>query len=199
MNYAKRTLVILAGLACLAASSQAQITFSGLPSDITQIEPAEVQVQNSNLGDSNLQGVGPLSYTESFTLNNAANTIIKATVDEVLSGVSYGSLSLKAYINGTQFYGSSVTNTDATGGTETALADSGYANLSLGPGSYTVTYTATYSGQSSSLPSYGYINSFNAYFQENNQNPPPPVPEPASFAVIGIGLIGICARRRGVK
>jgi hypothetical protein len=191
----------MGAFAALAASSQAQITFSNLPSDITQVGYGDVQVQNNNLGDTNLQGApgGGLQYTESFKLNEASNTVVKATVDEVLSGVSDGSLSLTAWINGTQFYNSSVTNLDGTGNTETALATTGFTNLALGPGTYVVTYTATYSGLSNTLPSYGYINSFNAFFQESGQNPPPPVPEPASFAVVGIGLIGICARRRGVK
>jgi hypothetical protein len=126
-----RPIFAMGAFAALAASSQAQISFSNLPSDITQVGYGDVQVQNNNLGDANLQGApgGGLQYTESFKLNEASNTVVKATVDEVLSGVSDGSLSLTAWINGTQFYNSSVTNLDGTGNTETALATTGFAIL----------------------------------------------------------------------
>jgi len=194
-----RPLVIVSALGALAASSQATITFGGwpsgsLPSDVTVKSPGDIQIQNPNLGDLNLQGAGVLTYTEDIGVTESGSSIVKATIDEVLSGVSFGTLSLIASVDGNVIYNDTVLNFDNTGSTESTLLPNGSIDILLGAGLHHFSYTATYVGFDNSLPSYGYINSFNAFFQENA------TPEPSSIAAIGFGLIGICARRRrGVK
>jgi hypothetical protein len=129
-----------------------------------------------------------VSYSESFSVTETGGTLVHAHLDNVLSGVSDGTLTLSAWVNGVLIYTSTTTNFFLDG-TETALTVSDGTNLALGPGTYHALYTASYTGFDNGI-SYGYINSFNMLFEEQA------TPEPASLATIGIGVIGLIARRR---
>lgn len=196
INRFARPLIALGALTALAATSQATITFGGwpsgsLPSDIQQVGNGDVLIENPNLGSSNplMSDANSVSYSESFAVTETAGTLIFADVDNVLSGVSDGTLTLSAFVNGNLIYTSTTTNFFLDG-TETSLTVSHGIPLALGPGTYHALYTASYTGFDNGI-SYGYINSFNMLFQERSSTP-----EPASLATIGIGVVGLLARRR---
>jgi len=195
-NRFARPLIALGALTALAASSQATITFGGwpagaLPTDMQVVGNGDVLIENPSLGSSNplMSDANVVSYTESFAVTETGGTLIFADLDNVLSGVSDGSLTLSAFVDGNLIYTSNTFNFFLDG-TETALTVSSGIPLALGPGTYHVMYTASYTGFDNGI-SYGYINSFNSLFQEKSATP-----EPASLATIGIGVIGLIARRR---
>jgi len=198
MIYTKRTLVVLAGITALAASSHATISFSGTTSYET-VSGNEVTVANPSLTSGTLVGStlslagGVYTLTDTFDVKSTG-TLITAAAQNVTSGVRNGVLSLGISLDGTSFYNS----IRAAGpGPYKGLAGGSLATFSLAANTwYTVSYTATYA--SSSAAGKAYINSFALSFTDST--PPPPVPEPASFGAVSLGLVGLVARRRkGVK
>jgi len=184
MKNTMRTLVVLAGMTALAASSQAVITFSSWTADFQLSGTSSNQITSHPAGLSNfIFGAGTSIATGSFDVMGTKG-IDDLEVNEVASAVSNGTLNLTVTLEGA----TPVTLYDETatpGGNLTPIFQNNpLPNMT---GVLTVDYTATYTGNSAS--SYGYLGTFavNAY---------EPVPEPASIATVGLGIIGLISRRR---
>lgn len=195
MNYTKRALVVLASLAVLAASSQAQIVITPNPADGVTVDSnvptqADVQTVNTNFQS----GIG--TYTDSGYFNLTSGLGLKSVTVEANGYVlSDAAVSLNIYIQqgaSTLTLFNQTTNNPAFGfGSPVTTTATSPFSLT---GAYTVHFTATYVGTANdSLAS---VDPFTVAFLEKGQNPPPPVPEPASYAVLGIGVVGLISRRR---
>ena len=180
----------------LFSSAQASMTFGAwptgsLPSDMSVVGIGDVLISNPNLGSSNplMSDANSVTYSESFAVTETGSTTATAGLDNILGAVSDGTLTLSATVNGTVIYTSSASNT-FTNGAQSSLAVSSITPLLLGPGTYEVKYTATYTGLTNGV-SYGYLNAFNSYFHE-----PAPTPEPGAICSLAIGVAGLVVRRR---
>lgn len=190
MNYTKRTLVVLAGLLVLAASSQAQVVLANPTSptgDTITFGPNEADINPVNLSGI---AFSTTLDTGSFTAQSATG-ISEIDVTDVTAGVGDGVLTLTVFDGATILYSDS-TNTD------NPLKEMQLNPVSIGTGVQTITYVASFVG--SQPDSIAYLGAFSVVFTPTGSAPPPPVPEPASFGVMGIGVVGLALRnRRRVK
>jgi len=197
MNSVKRSILVLAGLSALAASGQATIQFSGLQSwevETPVVGSGEVHISDPTLS-SGFSGFGG-SYSSSFGVKSNALGILSVDVDQVSGIVVQGTLNLTVTVNGTTAFTQTIS--------DNIISDPGAIGVGFSPSEkdgtplnlaantiYNVTYSATYTG-TDPVNSGAYINDFYVGFHET----PPPVPEPASLATIGVGIVGLVARRR---
>jgi hypothetical protein len=194
-------ILVALGFMSLGSSSQAAISFGGwpsgsLPSDISIVNSSELLVQNPNLQSD--KDAGSVSYTERFSVTESGSTLIHADVKNVVGSISDGSLTLTAYVfpsagaNATQIYDSTTTNFHLDG-TTTKLSTSGGTTINLGPGTYQVLYTASYTGFDNGI-TFGSIPSFNIAFTDpavSSSN----TPEPSSFALFAMAVTGLGVAR----
>jgi hypothetical protein len=190
MNRTLRSLVIIAGVAVLAASSQATITFSPLTSDISVSTNPTNQV--SAIPPRLSAGVfGNVSVTDTgSTLVTSTSGITTLSVDEAggyaFSGASV-SLTVTLYKGNNTSYPSVTLFTDST--TSSFLSNS-VTTVNLGAGDVDlITFSATYTGTGAPF-SGGVVGAFTIAAQ------PAATPEPAAYATFGVGLVGLIIRRR---
>jgi len=177
MNHTMRTLVVLAGLAVLAGSASAVITITPLDSTV---------VANSNeasitAATTHFSGAGWLTESGSFTVSGTQG-LNELQVNQVSAFVTTtGVVTLNVVLDGmTTLY------SDSTVGNNPLTTSSDYLTAPLF-GTHTISYTATYQGVNAA--SKAYINTFAVDAYEA-------VPEPTALAVMGLGLVGLVARRR---
>jgi len=184
-----RTLLVLAGLAALAVPSQATITFSSFTSDFTlnpavsnQISATPPQLSNFPMGIGTVTDSGQFDVSSTFGLT-------ALDVNEVDGFAAGGTVNLTVTLYKGTTVGSGVMtvlyNETASGGTLTPpFQDNPLTSVT---GTHLVTYTATFKGTSPFA--IGYLGGFAVDAYEA-------VPEPAAYATLGIGIIGLLARRR---
>jgi hypothetical protein len=191
-----RTLLVIAGLAVLAVSSQATISFSNLNGLVSDNDLALNDAANQmnatavNLIDFPV-GAGTVSATGSFDVTTSTS-MIALDVNEVF-GVAYnGTLSLTVDLyNGTTVASgveATLYDQSAVAGVLAARLYPTFQNNNISfTGTKLITISASFTGTSGS--SLGYLGGFavDAYDA---------VPEPAAYATLGIGIIGLLARRR---
>jgi len=187
-----RTLVVLAGLAVLAAPSQAVITFSNYTSDFNvgpdnQISSTPPQLSNFPTG------IGPVVDSGNFDVTTTFG-LTELDVNEVDGFAYQGTVSLTVTMYDGPTNLSPVLTTLYSGTTNNIILPGVllplFQNNPFGTplmGTYYVSYTATYVGQSPA--SLGYLGGFAVDAYEA-------VPEPAAYAALGIGVIGLLARGR---
>jgi len=189
MNRTLRSLVIIAGVAVLAASSQATITFSPITADITWSAPADqVSVTPPQLIAGEF-GAKTVTDTGS-TLLTSTSGISTISVDQA-TGYALGpattlTLTVTLYKGNNTSY-PSVTLLSET--TSTSFLSNSVTTVNL-PASAVdlITFSATYTG--SSVFSGGTIGAFTIAAA------PAVTPEPAAYATFGVGLVGLIIRRR---
>ena len=183
-----RTLAVVAGITALAASSQAVITFSSYTSDFNVSSANQISATPSQLSNF-VFGAGPVSDTGNFDVS-ATHGLDELEVTEVDGFAVGGTLSLTVTLYNGATVASGVEDVLYTG-TDSGGPLTPIANVTLlspvAAGTHYVSYVATFTGSSSAA--LGYLGGFavNAY---------EPVPEPASFATVGVGIIVLLARRR---
>jgi hypothetical protein len=182
MNSTMRTLVVLAGLTALAAPSQAVITLSNASGPAGSVEftqSNEALFTPSQLSQGAF-GTGLVTDTGSFDVTTTSG-LSKLQVGEVSGLASGGVLTLTVLVNSMVIYSDSSTS-------DNPLLLSNITTWSPPlAGTNVVSYTATFTGTSPAAV--GYLGGFTVDAYEA-------VPEPASFAAMGIGVIGLIARRR---
>jgi len=183
-----RTLLVLAGLAVLAVPSQAVITFSSYTGDFNVDPQATNQINSTPPHLSNFpKGVGVVTDSGHFEISST-NGIKELDVNEVDGFAFGGSISLEVKL----FNGTTVASgvqqilydQVAVGG---ALIPPFQNNILTVTGTHLVNYEAIYTG--TSPVGIGYLGGFAVDAYEA-------VPEPAAYATLGIGLVGLLARRR---
>lgn len=182
-----RPLAALGALASLAAASNAAITFSnftGSGASFLSNDGNGVLKFEPNVFD------GPVTNTISGSFTVATDIPGGHLTDgDVKVGNSLlfgGSIGYSATILGV---GSAYNDTITTDGS--SLATDG-PSVPLSLGAYVVTYSLTYSGDFVSFTS-------SSFTFHDTGSTPPPVPEPASMAALGVGVMGLVARRRRTK
>jgi len=176
----KRTLVVLVGLTALAASSNATISITPLDSTVTNNLPNEATCLPTQLS-AGLSGPGTIVPDYGSFLISSDSGITGIQVGEVTGFAVDGVLTLDVTLDGTSIY-SDTTNID-----NPLIAVGPTVPLGLLTGTHLVEYTATFTGYGADSEAYlgGFtVDGFEA------------VPEPASFAAMGIGIIGLIARKR---
>jgi hypothetical protein len=197
MIQSKRSLVVLAGVAVLAATSQATITFSNYGSDlsvdssaINQINATPPQLENF------VSGTGTVTDMDSFIINSTMG-LNEMDVNEVDGTALEGQVSLTVNLYNGTTVGSGLLET-LYSGTGTSAANSGittallpldwYNTLSpIVTGPHLVTYTAQFTGYDANAV--GYLGGFAVDAYEA-------VPEPSAYAALGIGVLGLVTRKR---
>jgi len=188
MNNTMRTLVVLAGITALAASSQAVITFSNWSSDFTVSSVNQISSTPSQLSNF-VYGTGSVTDTGSFDVSGTKG-LSELEVTEVDGFAIDGTLSLTVTLYSGATTGSTPLTTLYTGTISGGVLTPIVADNLFSPavtGTHAVSYSAVFTGNASDAV--GYLGGFavNAY---------EPVPEPASYATVGVGIIGLIARRR---
>jgi hypothetical protein len=182
MNKSIRMLVGLAGVAALSATSQAVITLSnasGPAGSVVFTQSNEALFTPTQLSEGAF-GVGPVTDTGSFDVTSTSG-LNELQVGEVSGLAAGGILTLTVLVNSTVIYSDS-------SAIDNPLMLSNITTWSPTlPGTNVVSYTATFSGANAG--SIGYLGGFTVDAYEA-------VPEPASYAAMGIGMIGLIARRR---
>jgi len=197
MKRSIRSLVILAGVAVLAATSQATITFSNYGADLTVDSAATNQINATPPQLSNfVYGVGTVTDADSFIVDSTAG-INELDVNEVDGSAVDGTISLTVNVyNGTTVGSGLLDNLYSGTGTSSAgsLSTSDLMPLfqfnSISPlmtGQHLVTYSAQFTGYDGGAV--GYLGGFAVDAYEA-------VPEPSAYAVLGIGVVGLIARKR---
>lgn len=200
MNRTLRSLVVIAGVAVLAASSQAVITFSNYTSDFTVGPSNQISATPPNLSNF-VSGPTQGTVTEdtgSFYVSSSIG-ISELDVNEV-DGFADGNgtvgLTVSLYNTSggspvgspieTLYYGN--TNNASTDVLTPITGNTYQDNLFATPltGLYYVQYDATFSGNSASD---GYLGGFAVEAFEG-------VPEPSAYAALGVGLMGLLVRGR---
>jgi hypothetical protein len=197
MNRSLRSLVVLAGVAVLAATSQATITFSNYGAQFSvnvsgsnQINTTPPQLANG------VMGVGTVTDSGSFDINSTAG-LSELDVNEVDGFAIDGTLGLEVTLyNGADLssgvmqtlytgVGSSAANSQVT----SALMPLFTTNLfsPILTGEHLITYSAQFTG--SDADAVGYLGGFAVDGYEA-------VPEPSAYAALGLGIIGLVARKR---
>jgi hypothetical protein len=179
--------LILAGLAVLAVPSQAVITFSSYTGDFNVGPPNQISSTPPHLSNFPI-GVGVVSDAGHFSVSGSS-PITALDVNEVDGFAYLGTVALNVTLWSGSTYSSpgSVLATlynSSSIGTLTPTYQNNPLNLT---GTHLVTYSASFTGFAPA--SVGYLGGFavDAYQA---------VPEPAAYATLGIGLIGLLARRR---
>jgi len=186
----KRTLWVLAGLAVLTVPSQAVITFSNYTSDFSVDPHATNQINATPPSLSNFpKGIGTVTDMGSFDVSSTFG-INALDVNEVDGFAFGGSVSLMVTLYNGPLGGSGVEavlyNQTVTGGA--LIPPFQNNNISI-TGTHFVTYVATYVGTLPAPAGIGYLGGFAVDAYEA-------VPEPTALAALGIGIIGLLARRR---
>jgi hypothetical protein len=190
MNKSLRSLVVIAGVAVLASSSQAIITFSNYNSqfDFNPVISNQLKATPTHLHQPVI-GSGTVTDSGSFDVKDSLG-LSALDVTEVDGFAIDGKLTLTATIwegsTPVSLYNSSATS-PAVLPLYTMLSPSIKDNsLPSLTGTYLVTYTATFQGYGPG--SVGYLGSFafDAY----------PTPEPSAYAALGVGVVGLLIRRR---
>lgn len=180
MNNTKRMLVVLAGVAALAASSQAVIVITPLDASVTNPIVNEADITPIQLSNGAF-GIGTVTDIGGFTVSSSTG-LSQLVVNEVSAQVfSTGTLTLTVLLDGSTVLYSDTTNTD------NPLKLSQVTNLPNLLGTHLVTYAATFTGTDPFAS--GYIGGFSVDAFEA-------VPEPVSLATLGVGIIGLIARKR---
>ena len=175
-------------LLTLAAPSGATITFgnfvgTGTPF-MTLNGPGVLKFEP------NVSGPDSGSYTGSFS---ATSDVGFKDVDvSVGSNLIFGGL--LAY-NVAMNWGVDTVYNDVVSSDGDSLMADGPSN-SANPEIYTVTYALTYTGNADSFASF---TASTLTFHDLGSTSPGPVPEPASYAALGIGACGLIARRRRIR
>jgi len=179
MNNTMRTLVILGGLTALVAQSSAAITITPLDASVTAAgnEASLLPMQLSN----GVTGVGPVVDSGAFLVTTDGG-LTELQVGEVSGLTDNGNLQLTVLLDG-----STILYQDQTVSDNPLIQynDNIFGSPLLG--THLVQYFATYTGNAAD--SQGYLGGFTVDAYEA-------VPEPAPLAAMGIGIIGILARRR---
>jgi hypothetical protein len=173
-------LVVLAGVTALAASSQAVIVITPLDASVTNPIQNEADITPVQLSNGAF-GLGTVTDTGGFTISSTTG-LTQLVVDEVSAQVfTTGILSLTVLLDGTTTLYSDISITD------NPLKLSQVTNLPGLTGTHTVTYTASFLGTDPG--SVGYLGGFSVDGFEA-------VPEPLPYATLGIGILGLMARKR---
>jgi hypothetical protein len=180
MKFTKRTLVALTGLATLAASAGATISITPLDSSVSVTLQNEASILPNQLSGG-VPGAGTITPDTGSFLVSSTTGLTQLEVGEVSGLAMDGTLTLTVLLDGTTVLYSDSTSTDNPLTTSHAVA------LGSLTGVHTVSYSATWTGNGSE--SVGYLGGFTVDAFEA-------VPEPASVAVMGVGVIGLLARRR---
>jgi hypothetical protein len=192
MISSKRTLVVLAGLAALVVPSQATINFSNLIGNNIGLN---YSVNQMNATADNLidfpHGAGTVTATGSFDIVST-DKIDALDVNEVYGFVYNGTIGLTVDLYNGTTVGSGIEtvlyNNSVTGGILGAtLTPSLQNNIVDFKGPQLITLSASFVGAGPT--SLGYLGGFAIDGYEA-------VPEPAAYATLGIGIIGLLARRR---
>jgi hypothetical protein len=180
--------VVVAGLAVLAASSQATITFSAYTSDFSLASGASNQINSTPPQLSNFpMGIGVVTDTGHFDLSSS--TMLTALdVNEVDGFAIGGSVTLTVTLyNGSTAASGVLAVLYSGSGVNGALIPYSQDNLVSLTGTHYVDYSATFTGVTPGA--IGYLGGFAVDAYEA-------VPEPAAYATLGIGVIGLLASRR---
>jgi len=188
LNRTLRSLVIIAGVAVLAASSQATITFTPLTADITWSAPLD---QVSATPPRLIGGeFGAKSVTDTgSTLVSSTSGITTISVDQA-TGYTFGAGLVSLTV--TLYHGITTSSPSQTlffqGPTSSFLSNS-VTTVNL-PASAVdlITFSANYTG--TTLLSGGVVGAFTIAAA------PAATPEPAAYATFGVGLVGLIIRRR---
>jgi hypothetical protein len=198
MTIKLRSIIVLAGVAVLAASSQAVITFSNYGSQFTVTGSAVNQINATPPALSNFpHGIGTVTNSGTFDINSTKG-ISQLDVNEVDGFVMDGSLSLTVTLYKGADASSGVMETLYTGSGSSAsmsfhaspllpLYSVNYFTPLALTGEHLVSYSASFTGSDKSA--LGYLGGFALDGYEA-------VPEPAAYATLGLGVIGLLARRR---
>jgi hypothetical protein len=185
-----RTLLVLAGLAALVVPSQATITFSSFTSDFTLAPSITNQINATPPQLSNFpKGTGTVTDTGSFDVSSTFG-ITALDVNEVDGFAFGGSVSLDVTLwTGTTLAteGPALATLYSQSASGSALIPPFQNNPLTLAGTHLVTYTAQYVGASKT--GIGYLGGFAVDAYEA-------VPEPAAYAALGVGIVGLLARRR---
>lgn len=180
MNNTKRTLVVLTGLTALVASSYATVTITPLDGSVSATLQNEASVLPAQLSGG-VFGAGPITPDSGAFLVSSTSGITGIQVGEV-SGLTWdGTLDLTVTLDGTTTLYYDSTSTD------NPLSLANFVSTGVLTGTHLITYTATFTGNGSDAV--GYLGGFTVDAFEA-------VPEPASFAAMGVGIIGLIARKR---
>jgi len=195
INYT-RTFLVLAGLAALAASSQATISFSNLnglvgDNNVTLNDAAnQMNATAINLIDFPT-GAGMVTAQGSFDVTTTT-LMLALDVNEVFGFAYNGTVSLTVDLyNGTTVASgvqATLYSESAVAGVLAAKLSPSFQNNNISfTGTKLITVSASFMGTGGT--SLGYLGGFavDAYDA---------VPEPAAYATLGVGIIGLLARRR---
>ena len=192
-----RSLVVLAGVAVLAATSQATISFTNYGAQFSVDLSASNQINATPPQLSNFPtGIGTVTDSGTFDINSTAG-ISELDVNEVDGFAIDGTLSLTVTLYKGAGAGSGVLET-VYSGTGTSAANSGNTSALMPlfttnlfspvlAGEHLVSYSASFTGDD--VNAEGYLGGFAVDGYEA-------VPEPSAYAALGLGVVGLIARKR---
>ena len=189
---------LILAMAAAAATSQATITFNFGGDSRFSEQGTGLAVMHDNTAE--ISGVQTTTLTGSFDVYST--TFFTDIVTDVLvspnnsSAFANSFISFDATLSGFgSVYHDHVDGTDEGPG----LPNGGTVNLtSAASNHFTVNFSTVLRG--TSADAYAILGDVNFLFHESASTPPPPVPEPASLAALGFGLVAFArSRRKGTK